>query len=116
MCSSSRGLLPPHNCTYSSGKCADCRVKDLSSVAPIVIYTKSTCPFCHAAKALLRNKAAPFEEIGVDGDRAAQAAMAEKARGRWTVPQIFIGDTHVGGCDDLHALESTGKLDALLAG
>ena len=85
-------------------------------MAPIVIYTKSTCPFCHSAKALLRNKAAPFEEIGVDGDRAAQAAMAEKAHGRWTVPQIFIGDTHVGGCDDLHALESTGKLDALLAG
>ena len=83
---------------------------------PVVIYTKSTCPFCHAAKALLRSKAAPFEEIGVDGDRAAQAAMAAKANGRRTVPQIFIGDTHVGGCDDLHALEATGELDALLAG
>ena len=64
---------------------------------PVVIYTKSTCPFCHAAKALLHNKAAPFEEIGVDGDRAAQAAMAVKAKGRWTVPQICIGDTHVDG-------------------
>ena len=83
---------------------------------PVVIYTKSTCPFCHSAKALLRNKAAPFEEIGVDGDRAEKAAMAEKERGRWTVPQIFIGETHVGGWADLHALESTGKLDALLAG
>ena len=83
---------------------------------PIVIYTTSTCPFCQAAKALLRTKAAPFEEIGVDGDRAARAAMAAKAGGRSTVPQIFIGDTHVGGCDDLHALEAAGKLDALLAG
>jgi glutaredoxin 3 len=86
-------------------------------VPPIVIYTKSTCPFCYAAKALLQRKAAPFEEIGVDdGDRAGQAAMAAKAGGRWTVPQIFIGDTHVGGCDDLHELEAAGKLDALLAG
>jgi glutaredoxin 3 len=85
-------------------------------VPPIVIYTKSTCPFCHAAKSLLRSKAAQFEEIGVDGDRAAQAAMAAKANGRSTVPQIFIGDTHVGGCDDLHDLEAAGELDALLAG
>jgi glutaredoxin 3 len=85
-------------------------------VPPIVIYTKSTCPYCHAAKALLRAKAAPFEEIGVDGDRAAQAAMAAKANGRWTVPQIFIGETHVGGCDDLHDLEAAGELDGLLAG
>jgi glutaredoxin 3 len=85
-------------------------------VPAIVIYTTSTCPFCQAAKALLRTKAAPFEEIGVDGDRAARAGMAAKAGGRSTVPQIFIGDTHVGGCDDLHALEAAGKLDALLAG
>ena len=83
---------------------------------PIVIYTTSTCPFCQAAKALLRTKAAPFEEIGVDGDRVARAAMAAKAGGRSTVPQIFVGDTHIGGCDDLHALEVAGKLDALLAG
>ncbi len=83
---------------------------------PIVIYTTSTCPFCHAAKALLRTKAAPFEEIGVDGDRVARAARVAKAGGCSTVPQIFIGDTHVGGCDDLHALEAAGELDALLAG
>jgi glutaredoxin 3 len=87
----------------------------LLSVPPIVIYTKSTCPYCYTAKALLRTKGAPFEEIGVDGDCAAQEAMAAKASGRWTVPQIFIGDTHVGGCDDLHALEAAGELDALLA-
>ena len=83
---------------------------------PVVIYTKFTCPYCHAAKDLLTQKGAAFEEIPVDGDRAAQAAMAEKAGGRTTVPQIFIGGAHVGGCDDIYALESEGKLDALLAG
>jgi glutaredoxin 3 len=83
---------------------------------PIVIYTKSSCPYCRAAKDLLRRKGAPFEEIGVDGDRAGQAAMAERAGGRSTVPQIFIGDALVGGCDDLYDLEGAGRLDALLAG
>jgi glutaredoxin 3 len=83
---------------------------------PIVIYTKSSCPSCRAAKDLLRRKGAPFEEIGVDGDRAGQAAMARRAGGRSTVPQIFIGDAHVGGCDDLYDLEGAGRLDALLAG
>jgi glutaredoxin 3 len=82
---------------------------------PIVIYTKSTCPYCHAAKDLLRSKGAEFSEIRVDGDRAGQRAMAEKAGGRSTVPQIFIGETHVGGCDDLYALEEAGRLDPLLA-
>ncbi|MGO4871368.1 MAG: glutaredoxin 3 [Roseiarcus sp.] len=83
---------------------------------PIVVYTKSTCPYCHAAKDLLRRKGAPFEEVTVDGDRVGQAAMAQKAGGRSTVPQIFIGAEHVGGCDDLYDLESAGRLDALLAG
>jgi len=83
-------------------------------VPPIVIYTKSSCPYCHAAKDLLRRKGAEFEEIGVDGDRAGQAAMAAKANGRSTVPQIFIGDRHIGGCDDLYDLEETGRLDPLL--
>ena len=82
---------------------------------PIVIYTKSTCSYCRAAKDLLRRKGAPFEEISVDGDRAGQAAMTIKAGGRSTVPQIFIGGKHVGGCDDLYGLESVGRLDALLA-
>jgi len=84
-------------------------------VPPIVIYTKSYCPYCHAAKDLLRAKGAKFEEISVDGDRAGQAAMAAKAGGRSSVPQIFIGERHVGGCDDLHDLEAEGRLDALLA-
>ncbi|MDB5571775.1 MAG: glutaredoxin 3 [Hyphomicrobiales bacterium] len=82
----------------------------------IVIYTKSTCGYCQAAKQLLRNKNAPFEEISVDGDSAGQEKMAQRAGGRWTVPQIFIGQQHVGGCDDLYALERAGKLDPLLAG
>lgn len=82
----------------------------------VVIYTKSTCPYCHAAKDLLRRKGAAFEEIPVDGDRAAQMRMAEKANGRSTVPQIFIGPTHVGGCDDLYALDADGQLDPMLAG
>ena len=81
---------------------------------PIVIYTKSTCPYCHAAKELLRRKGAAFQEISVDGDRAGQAAMATKAGGRSTVPQIWIGERHVGGCDDLYELEEAGRLDPLL--
>ena len=85
-------------------------------MSPVVIYTKSTCGYCHAAKALLRRKNVAFEEISVEGDRAGQAAMAQKAGGRWTVPQVFVGTNHVGGCDDLHALDEAGKLDALLAG
>jgi glutaredoxin 3 len=82
---------------------------------PITIYTKASCPYCHAAKALLRKKNAPFEEISVDGDRDAQAAMAVKSGGRWTVPQIFIGGRHIGGSDDIHSLDTAGGLDPLLA-
>ena len=83
-------------------------------MSPVVIYTKATCPYCIAAKDLLRRKGAQFEEISVDGDRAGQAKMAARAHGRSTVPQIFVGETHVGGCDDLYDLDGAGKLDALL--
>ena len=86
------------------------------ALPPIVIYTKLDCPYCRAAKDLLRSKGAIFEEIAIDGDRASRAAMAAKAGGRWTTPQIFIGAAHIGGCDDLYALDSAGWLDALLAG
>lgn len=85
-------------------------------MAAVTIYTKSFCPFCHDAKDLLRAKNVEFEEISVDGNRAAQAAMAERAGGRWTVPQIFIDGRAIGGCDDLYALERAGKLDSLLTG
>lgn len=79
----------------------------------ITIYTKNWCPYCDAAKALLKKKRAAFEEIPVRNS-ADQAAMAAKA-GRSTVPQIWIGARHVGGCDDLFALDSSGELDRLLA-
>ena len=82
----------------------------------VTIYTKSSCSYCHAAKDLLRQKHVAFDEISVDGDWPAQEQMSARANGRWTVPQIFIGDKHVGGCDDLHHLERTGELDALLLG
>ncbi|MFK8249978.1 glutaredoxin 3 [Ancylobacter terrae] len=78
------------------------------------IYTTSTCPYCHAAKDLLRRKGVTFSEINVAGDPTARAAMTARANGRTTVPQIFIGPTHVGGCDDLYALDAAGRLDPLL--
>lgn len=82
---------------------------------PITIYTTKSCPYCVAAKALLRKKELDFSEVDVSGDRAGRAAMTKRAHGRTSVPQIFIGEHHVGGCDDLHDLEATGKLDVLLA-
>jgi len=82
---------------------------------PVTIYTTAWCPYCHRAKALLAAEGAPFEEIDVTMDAKLRADMEAKA-GRHTVPQIWIGETHVGGCDDLHALEQAGRLDAMLAG
>jgi glutaredoxin 3 len=79
----------------------------------IRIYTTPICPYCVRAKALLRKKGANFEEIDVLMDRRARAEM-EKKSGQHTVPQIFIGDRHVGGSDDLHALDRAGNLDPLL--
>jgi glutaredoxin 3 len=81
----------------------------------VEIYTTRYCPYCHSAKALLKAKNVAFTEIDVTGDPRGRAHMVERARGRMTVPQVFIGDTHVGGSDDLHALERAGKLDGLLA-
>ncbi|MCA3563150.1 MAG: glutaredoxin 3 [Methylocystis sp.] len=81
---------------------------------PVTIYTKSWCPYCSAAKELLKAKNVDFTEIAVNS-AADQATMAKKAGGRSTVPQIWIGERHIGGCDDLHALDSKGELDRLLA-
>lgn len=81
----------------------------------VTIYTTNSCPYCFAAKELLKKKGVAFEEIDVSGDREKRAAMTQRANGRTTVPQIFIGPTHVGGCDDLYALDAEGKLDSLLA-
>ena len=80
----------------------------------IVIYTTATCPYCRRAKALLRERGLEFEEISVEGDPAREAMVA-RAGGRRTVPQIFFGETHIGGCDDLHDLDARGDLETLLA-
>lgn len=82
----------------------------------VEIYTTPGCSYCHAAKRLLAKKGAGFSEIDVSHDASLRAAMTRRANGGQTVPQIFIGGAHVGGSDDLHALEHAGKLDALLAG
>jgi glutaredoxin 3 len=81
----------------------------------ITIYTTSTCPYCAAAKRLLNEKGAAYEEIDVTGNPELRAVMTERANGRRTVPQIFIDELHVGGFDDMNALDKAGKLDPLLA-
>jgi glutaredoxin 3 len=82
---------------------------------PITIYTTPICPYCARAKSLLRKKGAAYDEIDVMMDSKARQEMEEKSGGARTVPQIFIGDTYVGGSDELQALEHEGKLDPLLA-
>ena len=79
----------------------------------VVVYSSDSCPFCSRAKPLLASKGVAFDEIKVDGKPQVRAEMAQKA-GRTSVPQIWVGTTHVGGCDDLFALDRAGKLDALL--
>jgi glutaredoxin 3 len=81
----------------------------------IDIYTKFGCPYCSRAKQLLSAKKAAYREIDITMDGQKRAEMIVRAPGSSTVPQIFIGEAHVGGCDDLHALERAGKLDAMLA-
>lgn len=83
---------------------------------PVEIYTTPICGFCHAAKRLLTSKEVSFTEIDVMADPSRRGEMTQRSNGGRTVPQIFVGDVHVGGCDDLYALEKAGKLDALLAG
>lgn len=82
----------------------------------VELYTSPTCGFCHMAKRLLKEKSVSFTEIDVVQNPDKRAEMVTRSGGGRTVPQIFIGDMHVGGCDDLHALDRAGKLDALLAG
>jgi glutaredoxin 3 len=80
----------------------------------IDIYTKIFCPYCTHALNLLESKSVNFNEIKIDGDNAMREIMIERAKGSYTVPQIFINDIHIGGCDDLVALDRSKKLDALL--
>ena len=84
-------------------------------MAKITIYTTVFCSYCHAAKALLQKKGAAYDEIDVSYDPAERQRMTTKAGGKRTVPQIFVGETHIGDCDELYALERQGRLDALLA-
>ena len=84
-------------------------------MAQVTIYTKAYCPYCVRAKALLGQKGVQFDEIKIDEQPELRPAMIERANGRTTVPQIFIGDTHVGGCGDLFALENAGTLNAMLS-
>lgn len=81
----------------------------------VTIYTTRFCPYCTAAKELLGKKDIRFDEVDVTGDPAGRRAMSDRAGGRTTVPQIFIGERHVGGCDDLYDLDGAGQLDSLLA-
>ncbi|GAB4286682.1 MAG: glutaredoxin 3 [Oscillatoriaceae cyanobacterium] len=83
--------------------------------AKVEIYTWQTCPYCIRAKMLLSWKGVKFIEYKIDGDGAARVKMAERANGRRTVPQIFVNNQHIGGCDDLYQLDTEGKLDSLLA-
>lgn len=84
-------------------------------MAKVEIYTKFFCPYCTRAKALLETKSVDFEEIDISMDRGLREAMVERAHGRTTVPQIFINGQHIGGSDDLAALDARGGLDSLLA-
>ena len=84
-------------------------------MAKVTIYTTMLCPYCHMAKELLRHKGVSFDEIDVTGRHTLREEMSRKAGGRRTVPQIWIDDAHVGGCDDLYALDRLGRLDPMLA-
>lgn len=83
-------------------------------MANVTIYTSQVCPYCVKAKSLLRKKGVTFTEIDISDDESARDEMIAKTGGRRTVPQIFIGENHIGGCDDLYALDTSGKLDSLL--
>jgi glutaredoxin 3 len=82
----------------------------------IVMYVTGWCPFCQRASGLLRNKGLAFAEVNVDDDALSREQMIARSGGRRTVPQIFIGDKHIGGCDDLYALNDSGELDRLIQG
>jgi glutaredoxin 3 len=82
----------------------------------ITVYSGPNCPFCDRAKLLLKKKGANFQEFNVRADADKLAEMMQKSGGKRSIPQIFVGNQHIGGCDDLYALDSAGKLDALLAG
>jgi glutaredoxin 3 len=85
-------------------------------MAAIEIYTSPMCGFCHAAKRLLKQKGVDYTEFDIWAEPERKPEMLQRANGRHTVPQVFVGETHIGGCDELYELERAGKLDALLQG
>jgi glutaredoxin 3 len=95
---------------------AESHLPDSAAESKVEIYTWTTCPFCIRAKALLDKKGVTYTEYVLDGDEAGRTAMSRRANGRRSVPQVFVNDQHLGGCDDIHALDAQGKLDSLLAG
>src|ERR1043165_1493227 len=109
----SPGLLTPREPPYSG---VNPILTAQSDMAEVVIYTRDFCYYSDAARELLTRKGVAFKEINATGNRELRKEMIERTNGGSTFPQIFIGETHVGGCDDLYALEEQGKLDALLAG
>jgi glutaredoxin 3 len=90
-------------------------MNDVAKMPAVEIYTREFCGYCDAAKELLRRKGVIFTEIDVTGNRERRAEMRSRAQGHNTLPQIFIGSTHIGGCDDLYALDQSGRLDPLLS-
>lgn len=83
--------------------------------APVTIYTKPFCPYCAAALDLLDRKGVSYDEIDISGQPELRAEMIQRSAGRMTVPQIFVGERHVGGCDDIYAMDERGELDTVLA-
>jgi glutaredoxin 3 len=110
MCWYSRGLWRQREVPYRRV------LKRTNAMSPVDIYTTRYCPYCNAAKALLKRKGVTYSEIDVSRDWERRSEMIQRANGRMTVPQIFIGPVHIGGSDELHALERAGKLDPLLSG
>ncbi|MFN9643597.1 MAG: glutaredoxin 3 [Cyanobacteriota bacterium] len=100
--------MPPLDPAESAGPVSN------APVATVEIYTWRACPFCIRAKGLLDRKRVAYREYPIDGDNQARRAMTERAEGRSSLPQIFINNQPIGGCDDLHALERSGQLDFLL--
>jgi glutaredoxin 3 len=97
----------------ATGASADGSSADTTS-ARVVMYTKSWCPYCESARALLKRKGAAFQEIDIEAQPGQRQDMIRRSGGQYTVPQIFIGQRHVGGSDELHALDAAGGLDPLL--
>ena len=115
MSSLSPGLRARGKTPYLVDEGLKTRPDETETMARVEIYTTRFCPFCFAARRLLTAKKAAFREIDVTLDSRGRADMAERAGGRRTVPQIFIDGRHIGGCDDLVALDRAGRLDPLLA-